>query len=223
MNDEVRKAMEDLLKDADPALVEKFGNPLDETDPRNWTPSKRAEAEIDPVDRLRMLELDVEAQHTIISVMSRTLGTLVEYAQEQAKREITRLIEENPEQAIERLMELGETFGPLLGMGNGLLDALAAVKGAAKGSYGPLDNDPNGPVRYAGSSQGIAADQLVDTPDGLIRGDQIPGYVNDPKWKPSPDWMDANCMCPQHQARRAQDNGGQHTDPDTDFPTGFYL
>ena len=61
---------------------------------------------------------------------------------------------------------------------------------------------------------------MVETPQGLIRGDQIPGYKNDPDWRPSPDWMDANCMCPSHVAQREH---AQEDPPGSFGGTGLYL
>lgn len=85
-------------------------------------------------------------------------------------------------------------------------------------------NGESGPA-YAGSTQGLRPTDLVETPQGVIRADQIPGYRDDPDWRPSPDWADANCMCPVHKATRAaaaKDNRFQ-LPGDDDGRGGMYI
>jgi hypothetical protein len=200
MDEQTRKMLEEVLKKADPAMVEKFGNPLDENDPRMWTPSKRIENGVSLEDQIKLLGLDVEAHAVAMANQMTTVATLRAMFMEFMTDYIADLMRTNPEKAVKLLMKMGGMEGPA-------------------GSWGPLDNDPNSPVRYAGSTVGIAPDQMIDTPDGMIRADQIPGYRNDPDWKPSPDWVDANCMCPTHQASR---KGHGNIDP-FDPPNGMYL
>jgi hypothetical protein len=202
MNEETRKAVEELLKNADPALIEKYGNPLDENDPRTWSPSKRAEKGLSLEDQVKFLGLDLESMSMLAAKMYQELGVLREWVLEQQKKEFVALVKEDPEKAVEQLMSM--------------LGGTDAVKGA----YGPLDPaDPNSPVRYAGSTEGGAPTQMIDTPQGMISIKDIPGYVDDPNWRPSPDWVDANCMCPTHVQMREANNG---TTPGDDFP-GLYL
>jgi hypothetical protein len=147
--------------------------------------------------------------------MTGTLQMLVEYIRSSAMDEMAELVATNPDKAIKKFVELADKFGPLMGMGPDLLSKI--MGGNAPGAWGPFDDSPDTPVRYAGSTTGAKGEQLIDTVDGMIRMDQIPGYVDDPKWAPSPDWVDANCNCPEHRARREQ-NG-----PDDDPLTGMYL
>lgn len=200
MDEETRKLLEEAMKHADPEMIAKFGNPLDANDPRSWTPSKRIEEGVSLEDQVKYLGLDLEAQTVLFSRIMNDISRLQEQTFELMKSQLLEQMKNDPEGAVKKLMELA-------GLGHD----------TPTGSYGPLENDPNSPVRYAGSTEGIAPDQMVDTPQGMIRADQIPGYVNDPKWKPSPDWVDANCMCPEHVRQR---EGNQNP---FDGPTGMYL
>ena len=179
-------------KFGDREMMARFGDPRDKNDPRNWTPTQRAEKGLSTEEQLQLLGLDME-------MMVISMGKLLAWKLEQEKRQFMEEIKNNPEKALEKL--------------------LGSLGGMPKGAYGPLDNDnPDTPIRYAGSTGGgIAPDTLVETPDGVINASQIPGYVNDPNWKPSPDWVDANCMCPSHQEQRRQANGGDDSAP------GMYL
>jgi hypothetical protein len=204
MDEQTRKMLEDMLKNTDPKLVAKYGNPLDENDPRMWTPSQRKERGISLEDQVTYLGLDIEAQTLVLGQQMTTIATLRAMLMEFLTDYVTDLMKTNPEKAVKTLMRFSgvtpETAAPV-------------------GSWGPLDNNPDSPVRYAGSTAGIAPDQLIETPQGVIRADQIPGYHNDPSWKPSPDWVDANCMCPTHQASRKNNDGIDPFEP----PNGMYL
>lgn len=176
-----KKAMEQFLKDADPELIERYGNPLDENDPRHWQPSEREERGISLADRVRLLELDMDLQLM-------TSAKVLEWMVRQEQEKLLEQLKSDPEGAIRRLLGKEPTR-----------------------SFGPEGSDH----AYAGSTKGIAPDTIVDTVDGPIRADQIPGYRNDPDWRPSPDWAEANCTCDAHvAAREANKNNG---------PTGFYL
>ena len=209
MDERLEKLIKEVA-DRNPELVAKFGNPLDKDDPRNWTPTERAEKGLSTEEQLRLLGLDMESQqHGVSLLVGRLfdlefqLDKLQKWAAEKMADDFVRMVREDPDKAadyMKRMLELGES-------GN-----------EPRGEWGPLENDPNASIRYAGSSQGIAPDQMVETPDGIIRGDEIPGYVNDPNWRPSPDWMDANCMCPTHVAKR--ENG---KDDNPFGGTGMYL
>lgn len=203
MNEETRKLLQEAMKHADPALVEKYGNPLDENDPRMWTPSKRLENGVSLEDRVEYLGLDLEAQALVLQNLMIDNANLKEKVYELLAEQLKEQLRTNPEAAVKRVMEM---------MNGGE---------APKGSYGPFDSSPDAGIRYAGSSQGMPPDHEVETPQGLIRADQIPGYRNDPNWRPSPDWVDANCMCPTHVAQREHD---AHDNPfgDNGLP-GMYL
>lgn len=190
---EFRDALQRSLEN-NPEYVEKYGNPFDETDPRNWSPTERKERGLSLEDRLSLLELDVESQEVVLSKLTEFM---VSEQAKQMKEELLR----DPEAFIKKMIN------------NGTLP---------QGEWGP-GNDKDG-ARYAGSTEGIKPDQQVPTVDGPIRADQIPGYRNDPAWRPSPDWVDANCTCPTHVAQReaANQKPTDGTD-DKDFPTGFYL
>lgn len=194
MDEARRKLIEEALKHADPEVVAKFGNPLNEDDPRMWTPTQRQEAGMSDAERLRLLELDYEAQALVIANIMQMLMQTREAVEYFMKKELLEAVQRDPERVTKALLE-------------GL--------SSNKGSYGPLDNDSEDtPIRYAGSAKGAHADTLIETPDGLIRMAEIPGYVNDPNWTPSPDWMDANCMCDAHRAKR---------DAGNDWRPGNYL
>jgi hypothetical protein len=207
MDEETKKLMEQALEHADPELIEKFGNPLDENDPRIWTPTKRIEQGVSLEDQVKYLGLDVEAQSIMLGDLLKRYASLQETVMELTKAHLLEKLKTDPEGAIQDVLRMS-------GLG-----------GHDKGSYGPLENDPNSPVRYAGSTKGIQPDQMVDTPNGMIRADEIPGYQNDPNWKPSPDWVDANCMCPEHvRTREAQAKYDPfNINPDDDGRGGMYL
>lgn len=189
--DPTRQALEKMLE-SNPEYVAKYGNPFDETDPRNWSPSDRKAKGVSLEDRLALLELDVEGQ-TIV------LNKLTEYMMAEQSRQLKEEMLKDPEGFLRKLLNGGDL---------------------PRAEWGPGD-DKDG-ARYAGSTEGVKPDQLVPTPDGMIRADQIPGYRNDPAWRPSPDWVDANCTCPTHVAQREAASHKQISDDDG-FPTGFYL
>jgi len=201
MDEEKRKLLEKLMRQADPELLEKFGNPLNEDDPRNWSPSVRRERGLPDSELLRLLEVDMEAAMMTIAKLVSMVMEQREFMEFQMKKELLEAAKRDPEKVVQALL------------GN---------VPQTKGSYGPFDDDPDTAVRYAGSTDGgIAPDRMVDTPNGMIRADQIPGYRDDPNWRPSPDWVEANCTCDAHTRLREQANSNQK--PDNDFPTGFYL
>lgn len=190
--EELRKLVQQRMQE-EPELFEKFGNPLDENDPRFWTPSEREERGVSLEDRVKFLELDVEAQMKV-------LGEIVMWKMSEEKRRMRERIAEaknDPQKAMELLREIMGDDNPENMIG---------------------EMSPDGTI-LAGSVQGASPDAEVSTPQGTIKVSDIPGYRNDPDWKPSPDWLDANCMCPVHQAQRAQGM----TPPTDDGPTGFYL
>lgn len=184
--EDMRAGLEELIKES-PEYVAKFGNPLDANDPRNWSPSERKERGVSFEDRLTFLELDVEAQQTVLSKVSLWMI-------EQQRKEMLAEMKNDPEAFLRKMM-------------------------GQAGSRGP--NGDTGPA-FAGSTVGIAPDEIVDTVDGPIRADQIPGYRNEPGWHPSPDWADANCTCPTHTQQREAAKGSQ-LNGDDNFPNGFYL
>lgn len=200
MDDELKKQLEEAMKDFDPAMIEKFGNPLDENDPRMWTPTKRIQQGVSLEDQVRFLGLDMESQAIALARVLQENVVLKQQIFELTKAQLLEQMKTDPEGAVKRVLGLAGLDAP-------------------QGSYGPLDNDPNTPVRYAGSTRNGSPDQMVDTPQGMIRMDQIPGYVDDPNWRPSPDWVDANCMCPEHVKNREQNNDAGPFDG----PTGMYL
>jgi hypothetical protein len=216
---ELPEEIKNLIQKAvneNPELVEKFGNPLDLDDPRNWTPTKRAEEGLSVEEQLRLLGLDVESQATAVaSLIKRTLEA--EYQLEKLQKwvaqkmvdEFAEKVKADPDRAVELFQEVMSSLAP----------------DTVRGAWGPLEDKPDASVRYAGSAKGIAPDQMVETPNGIIRADEIPGYRNDPEWSPSPDWAEANCMCPQHVHAREQEAKNQFgIDPFNDNPgTGFYL
>jgi hypothetical protein len=190
--EENRKRLEDAVANADPALLAKYGNPLDPTDPRHWEPTVRGERGISLNDRVRLLELDME-------VIQQSLARIVPWMLKQQEKEFLDKFANNPSAALEELAQMMES---------------APKSRGANGNEGPA---------FAGSTRGLQPGDQVETPDGIIRADQIPGYRNDPDWSPSPDWAEANCMCAIHQAKReaaARDNRFQLPG---DGPTGMYL
>lgn len=189
MKDENRKALEEAVANADPALIEKYGNPLDPNDPRHWEPSERGARGVSINDRTRLLELDME-------LVQQSVARLVDHMMRQQAREFLAEMEANPEAAMKKL---------------------AAYTESIPRSYGP--NGEAGPA-FAGSTKGLPPDAQVETPDGVIRADQIPGYRNDPDWRPSPDWAEANCMCATHVAAR---EAAKENPQFPDGPTGMYL
>jgi len=217
MDERLKKLIEEAVE-RNPELTEKYGNPLDENDPRNWTPSQRAEKGVSLEKQVELLGLDMEAQTMATGTLIRKildlefqLDKLQQWAAQKMADEFLTLVKENPEKAAEYLKSMLANGAPP-----------PSPDGTSRGQWGPLEDDPNASIRYAGSSRGIAPDQLVETPEGLIRGDQIPGYVNDPNWRPSPDWMQANCMCPAHVAEREREKDRNPFD-DGDSGTGMYL
>lgn len=204
MDDETRRMIEASL---DPEMVARFGNPLDESDPRNWTPSKRAKEGLSVEQQFELLALDVEQLQMGLAKVIAMVMQVRQYINEQEKQKFVEQIKNDPEGAINKLMEM-------LGGGQG---------SNRNGQWGPLEDKPDASIRYAGSSQGIAPDQMVETPQGLIRADEIPGYRNDPNWMPSPDWIEANCMCPSHVASRENNSNPFGIDPFKDNGPGMYL
>lgn len=196
-----------LIDNADPELLNKFGNPLDLEDPRMWLPSTREEKGVSQEDRLRFAELDVESMGLAFGTLLRRVDEMYTWMLKEAENRLIEQAKKDPEGTLRKLLS-GDISIPG-----------TPVKRA--GSWGPLDDSENTSVRYAGSAIGIKPDQMVDTPDGMIRADEIPGYKDDSEWTPSPDWIDANCMCPSHVARReeAKNNG----DDNPFNGTGFYL
>jgi hypothetical protein len=214
MDEQLRKLIENAVAN-NPDMVEKFGNPLDKEDPRNWTPTERAEKGLSTEEQLRLLGLDVEAQaQAIASVTMRTfdlvaqLDLLQHWAADQMAKEFKALVADG---------KIDEAMGLMKKLMGG------QAPESQPGQWGPLEDKEDASIRYAGSARGIAPDQMVETPQGLIRGDQIPGYRNDPNWRPSPDWMDANCMCPAHVAKREHDNDNPFNSDGGFGGTGLYL
>jgi hypothetical protein len=191
MPDDVKKLIQDAI-DANPELVEQYGNPLDDKDPSFWKPSRRREEGMSVEDRLLYLEKDVEAS-------TRVLGELVFWKMDEEKRRLRERIAEaktDPQKAMALLNEI---------LGDDLASQLPAAI-----------TDDNGNT-LAGSVVGRKGSETIETPQGFIKISDIPGYRDDPEWRPSPDWVDANCMCPRHQQQRQAN--GFNEDP----PNGMYL
>jgi hypothetical protein len=188
--DDATKNLRDALKkvalnNLSAEFLAKYGDPTDPNNPVTWKPSTRAERGLSLEERVHFLELDSDLEQDALGSLLRELQTL------RAEMMMDKLKERGPE---------GEALA-------GLLKTLMESGGSADG--------PGNGHNYAGSAQGIAPDTIVDTVDGPIRADQIPGYREDPSWRPSPDWADANCTCPAHVAMREQ--------KDQPGSTGFYL
>lgn len=197
--EELREMIE-ARKQTNPELFEKYGDPTDENDPRFWLPSSREERGVSLEDRVRYLELDQET-----SMLA--FAPVLQWVLRKQRDEMIAELQKDPVAFLRKALESGADPQEIL-------TAMASTQG----SHGP-DGD-HGPA-YAGSTSGIAPDTMVDTVQGKIRADQIPGYRNDPSWQPSPDWIDANCTCERHQALRAASNNG--SGDDGDFSTGLYL
>lgn len=189
---EDKKKLEELVANADPEALAKFGNPLDENDPRMWTAKERADKGLSAEEQIQLLANDVDA-------ITLTVGKLAKDLFDMRMAAMLAEIKANPEAALEKLLanynDPDKNFGP---------------------------NGPSGPA-YAGSLSDprISPDTIVETVDGPIRADQVPGYKNVPGWTPSPDWAEANCACDAHKAMRAAANN--KPEDDDKFPTGFYL
>lgn len=204
MPEDLRRQLEKMVNGADPELLKKYGNPLDEDDPRSWLPSTRKNRGVNPLDRLEMLELDMEKSILSFGELAREVKRIADYVARQQAEEIAEQMKTDPKAAMEKLMSvlgIQPEDGPPI----------------PDGAFGP--NGENGPA-YAGSTQGVPPDTIVETVDGPIRADQIPGYENSPDWRPSVDWLDANCTCPLHVAQR--EAAGGHDD-NGERPPGMYL
>jgi hypothetical protein len=176
LSEEQRKQAEALIANTDPEFIKKYGNPLDENDPRHWQPTTRGERGISVSDRVRLLELDMEIVQT-------SLGNLIRWVASEEERQVLEQLKTDPRAAVERLSKM---------IGEPIPDD---IKKMLDGRSGP--NGENGPL-FAGSVAGAPGDALVVTPQGTIHVNQIPGYKNDPDWRPSTDWVEMNCMCEQH-------------------------
>jgi hypothetical protein len=217
MDDELHRRVQEAVN-RNPELVEKYGNPLDENDPRNWMPSKRVEQGLPIEDQLKYLGLDLE-------LMTQTVANLV-VGMSQLKNDNEVLLKFMMDTMKNRFIEKMKTDPD-----GALVDLEKLLRGMPSnpnpGSWGPLENNPDASIRYAGSARGMSPDQMVETPNGIIRADEIPGYKNDPNWEPSPDWSEANCMCPGHVANREASKGvnpfGIDPFKDDGPPNGMYL
>lgn len=190
---DVRDAIE-RSKRENPELIAKYGDPSDENDPRFWTPSERAERGVSLEDRVKYLELDQE-----MSML--TLGPVLQWVMQKKAEEMAEQMRRDPVAFLRNALESGAD--PKL--------ILSAITEAQNGSS----------HEDASSNHSLAPDTLVETVQGKIRADQIPGYRDDPDWQPSPDWIDANCVCERHQAMRAASEGKRPDDGD--YSTGLYL
>ncbi len=192
MDEQLEKLIAETAE-RNPDLVKKFGNPLDKNDPRNWTPTERAEKGLSQEEQLKLLGLDVESQSMAVAMLVQKnlelefqLDKLQRWAADKMAEEFVTLVRENPEKASEYLKSMMEMGEP------------------------PSKNVP------------VAGQEplpMVQTVNGPIRLDQIPGFKDDPNWRPSPDWLDANCTCDVHTKKRAESEGKGPFD----FPTGMYL
>jgi hypothetical protein len=206
MSREIPEFIKEALKQARekrPDLIEKFGDPEDENDPRFWAPSERKERGVSLEDRITYLELDMEA------TLKATGPTIMWVMEKQREEELAKL-KEDPAAYIQNMIANGADPVELV---KGLLELRASIAGDGQ------ITDDNGNT-FAGSSQGLAPDTVVDTVNGQIRADQIPGYRNSPDWRPSIDWVDANCTCEEHKRMRAAASSGE---ADGGFSTGMYL
>jgi len=177
LSPEDRARVQQAVDQAGPEFIAKYGNPLDENDPRHWSPTERAERGLSLADQVKLLGLDVE-------VLQISLGKVVQWVAYKQQQEAEELVEEmktNPKAALEKVMKMLGEVPPNL--------------------TGALGDSDDGPL-YAGSVKGQPGDAIVSTPQGMIRVDQIPGYKDDPDWQPSTDWVDMNCLCESHVAIR---------------------
>lgn len=192
--EEAERLLNQALEQADPKLVERYGNPLDKDDPRNWHPADREEKGVSNEDRLRFAELDIEMLQLALTSVTKQLYEVLDWVREKQKEELLEQFKADPEAALTKLLE----------------------KFKQQNAVGYPDNNPE----LAGNFQGThPKDALIETPQGKIRVDQIPGYRDDPDWRPSPDWVDANCMCETHVSARRRSESHQPGEPGT----GFYL
>jgi len=213
--EEIKKQIRDAME-KDPTLADRYGNPFDKNDPRFWKPTDRTDLSLE--DQVKYLANDVEAISRTLSMTMEKVAELNTVVADMEGRELQRRIQEvkdDPAKAVALMEEIVEKI-------KGGLDKQHTDK-----FYGP--EGENGPA-YAGSTQGIPPDAQVSTPNGYIRADQIPGYRNDPEWRPSPDWVEANCTCPAHVRDReaAAESNPFGIDPfkddgDDGHHTGMYL
>ena len=196
--DNLRELLE-KRKEIDPELFEKYGDPTNPDDPRFWSPSKRKEEGLSIEDRLTYLELDVEA-------MTLAMGPVMTWVLRKQAEEMAAQLRDDPIGFLKNMVAKGASPEEALELIGSLTNAMEQQQPNYERSYGPDGTDGNA---YAGSTQGIAPDTMVDSINGPIRADQIPGYRNEPGWRPSPDWVDANCTCESHKAQRAAASNGE--------------
>jgi hypothetical protein len=203
-NDRRLEEARQAISQADPKFLEKYGNPLNKNDPRHWTPSERGERGVSINDRVRLLELDMD-------LLQMTVGKVVHWVAEQQEKEILEELKRDPGKALQMLAQATGQEVP-----EDIQKMLAGYRSPT--SDGPL---------FAGSVKGAKADELVVTPQGTIRVDQIPGYRSDPDWQPSADWVEMNCMCEGHVSNRENNAIDNRFDslinPDDDGRGGMYL
>jgi len=202
---------------SNPLLAKVIGDPSDPDNPRMKTPLQRAEEGMSRDEQFDNLVLDIEMlTMSIANLITQNeslafqLDKLQNWAAQKMAEDFTRKVKEDPEGAVKDLQNL--------------LGGFDLGKESVTSSYGPMDNSPDAGIKYAGSVQEYETrkpDNLIETPNGWIKVEDIPGYRDDPNWTPSPDWVDANCMCPAHKARRAAAEG-KHPG-DGDYGTGLYL
>jgi hypothetical protein len=111
MDERLKKLVEGVVE-RNPELVAKFGNPLDESDPRNWPPSKRAEEGLSLEEQLRLLGLDYEGQALAVAQLversvsfEMQLDKLQKWAAEKMADDFIALAKSDPDKATEKLKE----------------------------------------------------------------------------------------------------------------------
>lgn len=208
MDDQERQKLVELverLKQEDPKAAERFGDPTDENNPRNWAPSDRIERGMSLEDQVKHLSMDVEvqvmAQATLIrkvTDLTEQLDILQKWAAQKMADDLIEKVKADPQNAVKYMQEAMGVLGmqPTQKDVDELSSAIDRVPATTA-----LAIDPDSEV------------QLVN--GGTIKVREIPGYSSDPSWRPSDEWLDANCACAVHQEKRKQES--------TSYPTGMYL
>lgn len=185
----VNKAAAQRMQERNPEFVAKYGDITDPENPFTWKPSTRKDKGLSLGDRLKYAELDIEI----------TMEGLAKHIS-QTYDQIGDL--QNVVGSLALVLMRSGQFPEL----DELLSSLTANTNQREGAD-PFNGGP------------IPPDHILQTVDGPIRADQVPGYKEVPGWVPSPDWLDANCACPVHTAKRDADRNKR---PGDDLP-GLYL
>jgi hypothetical protein len=181
------------LQEQHPEFFDKYGDPTDESDPRNWEPSSRGERGLSLNDRVKLLELDMDLiKSTVQKVMPWVIRKQEEEMLEEFKRDPQKFLANFAKQ-------MGTEVPP-------------EVMEAAK-QLQPVATDNRG---------AILPDAMLPTVNGPVRADSVPGYRFEPDWAPSEEWSDENCACPVHQEMREKGQASKTTSNNADLP-GLYL